>query len=187
MRKVIFQNMISLDGFFEGSNKWEIDWHVVGDEFNEFAIDALKSYDVLVFGRVTYQGMASYWTSLEAKKDDPIVAGLMNGIQKIVFSRTLDKADWDNTRLVKSDAAQEIARLKQQPGKDIAIFGSADLAAELIKNDLIDEYRIFINPVVLGQGQPLFQGLKNRLHLKLVNSKVFNTGLVLLIYQPVRE
>ena len=184
MRKVIYQNMVSLDGFFEGSNKWEIDWHVVGEEFNETAIAWLKSYDALIFGRVTYLGMASYWPTPEAVKNDPVVADLMNKIPKIVFSRSLEKAEWNNTRVVKTDVAEEIARLKSQPGKDMAIFGSADLASGLIQRDMIDEYRIFINPVVLGQGNPLFKGLQGRLHLKLVDSKIFKTGLVLLVYQP---
>ena len=186
MRKVIYQNMVSLDGFFEGSNKWEIDWHVVGEEFNETAIAWLKSYDALIFGRVTYLGMASYWPTPEAVKNDPVVADLMNKIPKIVFSRSLEKAEWNNTRVVKGDVAEEIARLKSQPGKDMAIFGSADLASGLIQRDMIDEYRIFINPVVLGQGNPLFKGLQGRLHLKLVDSKIFKTGLVLLVYQPAK-
>ena len=184
MRKVIYQNMSSLDGFFEGANKWEIDWHVVGEEFNETAINWLKSYDALIFGRVTYLGMASYWPTPEALKNDPIVAGLMNKIPKIVFSSSLDKAEWNNTRVVNGDAAVEIARLRSQPGKDMAIFGSADLASELIQKNLIDEYRIFINPVVLGQGSPLFKGLQGRLHLKLVDSKIYKNGLVLLVYRP---
>lgn len=186
MRKVIYQNMISLDGFFEGSNKWEIDWHVVGEEFNETAIKWLQSYDALIFGRETYLGMASYWPTPQAVQEDPVVAGLMNKIPKIVFSKSLDKAEWENTRVVKSDAAIEIARLKSQPGKDMAIFGSADLASDLIRKGYVDEYRIFINPVVLGQGSPLFKGLEGRLHLKLVDSKVYKTGLVLLVYQPAQ-
>ncbi len=184
MRKVVFQNMVSLDGFFEGPHKWEIDWHTVGEEFNEFAINALKAADAIIFGRETYLGMANYWSSAEALKDDPIVAGYMNSLSKIVFSRSLDKADWNNTRLVNTDAVAEIARLKTQPGQDLLIFGSADLASTLIQNGLIDEYRIFINPIVLGDGAPLFKGIKNRLPLKLVDSKIFQNGLVLLVYQP---
>ncbi len=186
MGKVVFQNMVSLDGLFEGPHKWEIDWHTVGDEFNEFAIQALKSAGALIFGGVTYQGMADYWSSPEALKDDPDVAALMNSIPKIVFSRSLEKADWNNTRQVKGDAVQEIARLKSQPGKDLLIFGSADLASPLIQNGLVDEYRIFVNPIILGQGAPLFKGIKNRLPLKLVDSRIFKNGLVLLVYQPVK-
>ena len=183
MRKIIFQNMITLDGFFEGPNR-EIDWHVVDDEFNQYAINFCRSLDGLIFGRVTYEGMASYWPTPEARRDDPIVTELMNRLPKVVFSRTLEKAGWENSRLVKGDAVQEINRLKQQPGKDLAIFGSANLATTLVQDNLIDEYRIFVNPVVLGAGTPLFQGVKDRLKLKLVSSKTFQSGLVLLIYQP---
>ena len=179
--------MVTLDGFFEGPHKWEIDWHTVGEEFNELAIDFLKSADALIFGGVTYQGMAAYWSSDEAVKDDPIVAGLMNSLPKIVFSRTLEKADWNNTRQVKSDAVREITRLKAQPGKDLLIFGSANLASSLIQNGLVDEYRIFINPIILGQGTPLFKGIKDRLPLKLVDSKIFKNGLVLLVYLPAKS
>jgi dihydrofolate reductase len=184
--KVVFQNMVSLDGFFEGPHKWEIDWHTVGEEFNEFAINALNSARALIFGGVTYQGMAGYWPSPEAVKNDPVVAGYMNSLPKIVFSRTLEKVEWSNTRQVKSDVVEEIARLKAQPGKDLLIFGSAELASPLIQNGLIDEFRIFINPIVLGQGTPLFKGIKNRLPLKLVDSKIFMNGLVLLVYQPAK-
>src|SRR6185295_1195127 len=115
MRKVIFQMMISLDGFFEGPNR-EIDWHNVDEEFNEYAIDLLDNVDVLLFGRVTYELMANYWPTLSATTDDPIVASKMNSLPKIVFSRTLEKADWNNTRLVKENIAEEVSKLKQQPG-----------------------------------------------------------------------
>ena len=156
MRKVIFTNMVTLDGFFEGPNR-EIDWHMVDEDFNKESLKLNESADTLLFGRITYELMASYWPTEEAMRDDPLVARMMNSLPKVVFSRTLDRADWSNSRLVKSDAAQEAARLKQLPGKDIVIFGSADLAVDLIDQDLIDEFRIFINPVVLGDGHPLFK------------------------------
>lgn len=175
--------MITLDGFFEGPNR-EIDWHVVDDEFNEYALGFLKTVDTLIFGRVTYELMASYWPTGRAITDDPLIAERMNHISKIVFSKTLEKVDWENTRLVKIDAAGEIARLRLQPGKNMAIFGSAELAATLIKKDLIDEYRIFINPIVLGEGISLFKGVTKRLKLKLLHTRVFHSGVVLLSYQP---
>jgi len=184
MRKVIFQNMVTLDGYFEGPNR-EIDWHVVDGEFNEYAIDLLSSLDFLIFGRVTYEMMASYWPTEAATTNDPIVAGYMNKLPKIVFSKTLNKVEWNNSRLIKENVAEEVAMLKGQPGKDMAIFGSADLAGTLIRNGLIDEYRIFVNPVVLGAGKPLFKGIKEKYTLKLVSSRTFNSGLVLLVYQPV--
>src|SRR5438067_8189322 len=127
MRKVFLFMMVTLDGFFEGPNQ-EIDWHNVDEEFNEFAIQQLNEVDTLLFGRVTYQLMASYWPAPIALESDPIVADKMNAVPKIVFSKTLDKAEWVNSRLVKENVAEEIAKLKQQQGRDLAIFGGATLA-----------------------------------------------------------
>lgn len=178
--------MITLDGFFEGPNQ-DISWHNVDDEFNEFAIDQLKEVGTLLFGRVTYQGMASYWPTDFAKQDDPVVARLMNDLPKIVFSTTLNSAEWNNSRLVKENAAEEVSKLKGQPGKDIAIFGSSDLATSLAEAGLIDEYRIIVNPVFLGHGTPLLKGIKDRLNLKLLKARTFNSGNVLLYYVPDKK
>lgn len=183
MRNVFLFMMVSLDGFFEGPNQ-EIDWHNVDDEFNDFAIKQLDEIGALLFGRVTYQLMASYWPTPAALADDPIVAEKMNTIPKVVFSTTLDTVDWANTRLVRGDASAEVMKLKQQPGKDLAIFGSADLTTALLQAGLVDELRIMVNPVALGNGKPLFAGLRDRVNLKLVNSRVFDSGNVLLSYQP---
>lgn len=185
MRNVWLFNMVSLDGFFEGPNH-DINWHNVDDEFNEFAIAQLHEIGTLVFGRVTYQLMASYWPTREALESDPIVARLMNSTPKIVFSRTLKTVEWENTRLAR-DAVQEITSLKQQDGKDIAIFGSANLAAGLIRLGLLDEFRIIVNPVLLGQGTPLFQEIDDSPGLTLVRTKTFRNGNVLLVYQPVEK
>jgi dihydrofolate reductase len=116
-----------------------------------------------------------------------MVADKMNTLPKIVFSRTLASAEWNNTRLVTGNVAEEISNLKQQPGKDWLLFGSADLASTLTNLGLIDEYRVMVNPVVLGGGRPLFKGIKDRLYLKLVSTKVFRSGNVLLCYQPDRK
>lgn len=186
MRKLFAFNMVSLDSFFEGPNQ-DISWHNVDDEFNQFAIEQTSTVDTILFGRRTYDGMASYWPTDAAIKDDPIVAGLMNSLPKIVFSRTLQKADWNNTRLIKGNIAEEILKLKGQPGKEIAVFGSADLLSTLIQLDLIDEHRIIVNPVVLGSGTPLFKNMKHRLNLKLMQSRTFDSGNLLLYYQPYRE
>ena len=186
MRKVILFNAVTLDGFFAGPNG-EIDWHNVDEEFNEFAIDQLNSTDGLIFGRVTYQLMASYWPTPSALTDDPIIADKMNNLPKIVFSKTLEKAEWNNTKLIKGNIAEEISKLKRQPGKDLFVFGSADLASTLTNLGLIDEYRIIVNPVVLGNGKPLFKGIKDKLHLKLVNTKTFRSGNVLLYYEPAKK
>jgi len=182
MRKLFAFNMVSLDGFFEGPNR-DINWHNVDDEFNQFAIEQTSAVDTILFGRVTYELMAGYWPKPAATTDDPVIADLMNRLPKIVFSRTLQKAEWNNTRLIKDHIAEEITTLKQQPGKDLALFGSANLLSTLIKMGLIDEHRIIVNPIVLGSGTPLYQGLKDKLNLKLLKTKTFRNGNVLLYYQ----
>jgi dihydrofolate reductase len=185
MRKVVFFMLTTLDGFFEGPDR-EIDWHNVDQEFNDFAIDQLNSVDVLLFGRVTYQLMAGYWPTPAAKADDPIVAKKMNTSPKIVFSKTLSRVDWQNTRLVKENFVEEILKLKGQPGKDMIIFGSSDLAITFIGHGLIDEYRIMINPVALGGGKSIFKGIQEKLDLTLLKTRTFKSGNVLLYYEPKR-
>ena len=147
MRKIILFNMMTLDGFFE-SSEGAIDWHMVDEEFNAFAVEQLNTVDTILFGRVTYQLMASYWPTEAAIRDDPIIADKMNRTDKIVFSRTLEKVEWKNSRLVKENAAEEVVKLKQQPGEDVIIFGSANLAATMAHNGVIDEYRVMVNPIV---------------------------------------
>jgi dihydrofolate reductase len=186
MRKVVFFMLISLDGYFEGPSR-DINWHNVDEEFNEFAIQQTSEFGALLFGRVTYELMAGYWPTEAAKHDDPIVAGLMNSLPKIVFSKTLQKAEWENTRLVKDNFIEAVSELKKEAGKDIAIFGSSDLAVTFIEHGLIDEFRIMINPVVLGEGKPLFRGLQNRLDLKLIRTRMFKSGNILLYYQPAKK
>jgi dihydrofolate reductase len=185
MRKVIFFNLISLDGYFEGPNQ-DINWHHVDEEFNEFAIQQTGEFGALLFGRVTYELMASYWPTESAKRDDPAVAGLMNNLPKVVFSTTLDKVEWENTKLVKDNFVEEVSKLKEQPGKDLAIFGSSDLAVTFIDLGLIDDFRIMINPVVLGGGKPILHGIKSQLELKLIKVKEFKSGNVLLYYVPTK-
>jgi len=186
MRKVILFNLTSLDGYFEGPDR-DINWHNVDEEFNEFAIQQTGEFGALLFGRVTYELMASYWPTEVAKRDDPIVTGLMNSLSKIVFSKTLQRIEWENTRLVKDNFVEEISKLKQQSGKDMAIFGSSDLAVTFIEHGLIDEFRIMVNPIVLGDGKPLFKGIQNKLDLKLINTRTFKSGNVLLYYQPAKK
>jgi dihydrofolate reductase len=183
MRKVFLFMMVTLDGYYEGPNQ-DISWHNVDEEFNEFAIEQLSDTDTLLFGRKTYDMMAAYWPTEAAKTDDPVVSGFMNSLQKVVFSKSLPKADWENTTLVREKVEDEIGRLKAQPGGDIAIFGSSGLAAELATAGLIDEYRIMVNPVVLGQGSSLLAGIGRMLKLRLTKSRTFKSGNVLLYYQP---
>jgi dihydrofolate reductase len=182
MRKIIFQITVSIDGLFEGPNK-EIDWHNVDDEFNEFAIDLLNKVDVLLFGRKTYQLMESYWPTKEVIKNDPTIAERMNNLPKIVFSKTLDKVEWNNVTLIKENIAEEVTKLKQQPGEHIAVLGSSDLAVTLIERKLIDEFRIIISPVILGKGKQLFEGLKDKLSLRLLRAKTLHSGNVLFYYE----
>ena len=182
MRKVVFFNLISLDGYFEGPDR-DINWHHVDEEFNEFAIQQTGEFGALLFGRVTYELMAGYWPTEAANRDDPEIARLMNSLPKIVFSNTLDNAEWENTKLVRDNIVEEVTKLKEQPGKDIAIFGSSDLAVTFIDLGLIDELRIMVNPVVLGGGKPILQGIKSKLEMKLLKVKTFQSGNVLLYYE----
>jgi dihydrofolate reductase len=183
MRKIILFNLVTLDGFIAGPDG-NIDWHNVDEEFNDFAIEQLNLAGGLIFGRVTYQLMESYWPTSAAKNDDPIVAEKMNALPKFVFSRTLENVAWNNSHLVKENPREGILKLKQQSGKDLFVFGSADLASTLIQQGSIDEYRILVNPVVLGSGIPYFKGLRNPLKLELLNTRVFRSGNVLLFYAP---
>lgn len=186
MRKVIFFNLTSLDGYFEGPDR-DINWHHVDEEFNEFAVQQTSEFGALLFGRVTYELMAGYWPTEPAKQDDPQIAHLMNSLPKVVFSNTLEKPEWENTSLVRDNIFEEVTKLKEQPGKDIAVFGSSDLAVTLLDLGLIDEFRIMINPIVLGTGKPILHGIKNRLELKLIDVREFRSGNVLLYYQVVRK
>jgi dihydrofolate reductase len=183
MRKIFAFIMTTLDGYYEGPNQ-EFDFWVVDEEFEEFSVEQLDEVDALLFGRVTYEGMAAYWPTPAAERDDPSVAAKMNGLSKIVVSRTLEKAEWANTRLIKDDITQELRALKEQPGKDIAILGSSDLTVSLLELGLVDEVRIMVNPVVLGAGKSVFRTAGERISLKLLKSRPFDSGNVLLYYQP---
>jgi dihydrofolate reductase len=182
-RKLFSFMVMTLDGFTEGPNR-EFDWPNVDDEFNEFSLSQLNDIDVLLFGRVTYDLMASYWPTPEAKREDPMTADRMNTAHKIVFSSTLRNAEWSNTTLASGDAAEVVRELKQQPGKDLALFGSATLTVSLLEQGLVDELRVMVNPILLGGGASLFAGLKERVHLILVRTTTFSSGNVLLTYRP---
>jgi dihydrofolate reductase len=178
MRRLCWQMMVTLDGFMAGPNG-ELDWHVVDEDFMKYALDMRNSMDTMLFGRVTYQMMADYWPSSTQPE-----ALMMNDFPKIVFSRTLTKAEWKNSRLVKENIGEEVAKLKQQSGKEIVLIGSANLASTFTRLGLIDEYRIFVNPVVLGTGQATFKDIKDRVALRLVKTQTLRSGVVLLNYQP---
>jgi dihydrofolate reductase len=179
MRKIFFQMMVSLDGYFEPPDK-SYDWHVTDDDFDEYVVRMLDSIDGMLMGRVVYEGMAEYWPTGEG----PHARG-MNHLEKIVFSRTRKELPvaWNNSRLVTGDAAEEIKRLKSQPGKDLSIGGS-NLVASLVDTGLIDEYRILVAPVLLGGGTPLLHGITRRVKLKLTSTEMFHSGLCVQTYVP---
>lgn len=185
MRKIYLFMMVSLDGFFEGPNH-ELDWHNTDKEFDDFAIGQLNQTGTILFGRVTYDMMYKFWPSDFARRTDPVVAEKMNSLPKVVFSRTLDKAEWNNT-IASRNIKEELTRLKNQSGKDIAVFGSSDLAVSIIHEGFLDELRIMVNPVILGKGKRLFEGLDSRLNLKLMNSRSFHSGNELLNYQILKK
>jgi dihydrofolate reductase len=185
MRKVILFNFISLDGFFSGPDG-EIEWHQVNEEHNLYALEQIRGSDLLVFGRLTYELMASYWPSADAGTNDPEIAEAINAIPKLVFSKTLTEAGWNNTRLSRVDAAIEIAKLKNEDGKNICILGSADLASSLVPVGLVDEFQIIVNPIILGSGRALFQNIRTPIKLHLVRRSEFRNGNVLLVYHTAQ-
>ena len=174
-------NLVTLDGFFEGQKNWEIDWHQYSwnEELEKLSLEQLHSADALLFGRRTYEGMAQYWPSATGE-----VAELMNGIAKVVFSRGLAKVEWNNTELIRGSAEDAVTEMKQKPGRNILIFGSANLSSTLMRAGLIDEYRLGIVPVVLGGGSPLFKPDLKRLRMKLLEAKPLKSGFVILRYEP---
>jgi dihydrofolate reductase len=178
--------LVTLDGYFEGPGR-DISWHQHDAEGGEFALEGLKSVNTLLFGRVTYELMARYWPTSLAMSNDPTVAKGMNSADKIVFSRTMKKPEWINTRLVKGNMEEEIKKLKQTPGQNMTLLGSGSILTRLAQYGLIDEYQFMVVPVVLGKGTPIFNGLKGRLKLQLTSTRTFRNGNVLLCYQPAEH
>ncbi len=178
MRKLVVAEYVSLDGVME-----EPSW--TGPYFNEevakFQFDLLFASDALLLGRVTYQGFAAAWPSMT---DEEGFADRMNSLPKFVVSTTLEEVEWNNSSLIKGNVAEEVSRLKQQPGQDILIYGSGDLVHTLMQHDLIDEYRLMVHPVVLGGGKRLFGEGSDTKALRLVETKTFSSGVVVLSYQP---
>lgn len=185
MRKVSVFNFITLNGYFQGLNG-DISWHSHKQEEGEFSDEKSQQGNTLLFGRVTYQQMASFWPTPAAKQMAAVTADGMNKSEKIVFSRTLEKADWNNTRLVKDDLVGTVRRLKQEPGNDMTILGSGSIITQLADAGLIDQYGFMIDPVALGEGVPVFKGLKNKLDLKLESVRQFKSGAILVTYEPIK-
>jgi dihydrofolate reductase len=185
MRKLIVFNMVSLDGFFV-DGKGDMSWaHKQDAEWNAFVSGNASGSGVLVFGRITYDLMASYWPTPMALQNSPVVAKGMNEMPKIVFSRTLDKASWSNTKLLKGDLATEVRNLKREAGPDMVILGSGSIVSQLAQQNLIDEYQLAVSPIVLGKGRTLFEGVKEKLNMRLTTSRIFGNGTVFACYQPV--
>ena len=175
-------NFITLNGFYKGTNG-DISWHQHGSAENSYAMRMLQKGNVLLFGRVTYEMMRSYWPTPFAKQNDPVLAGMMNNAEKLVFSKTLQAADWNNTTIV-NNMLEEVIILKRSSNKDMTILGSGTIVTQLAAANLIDEYQIMIDPILLGSGTPILNNSTSNLHLQLVSATPFESGVVLLCYHP---
>jgi dihydrofolate reductase len=183
MRKLAVFNSVTLDGYFVDT-KGDMTWaHKDDPEWNGFVAGNASGEAVLVFGRVTYEMMASWWPTPQALQSMPVVAERMNSLQKVVFSRTLDRASWSNTTLVKGDMVAAIRQMKREPGNDLVILGSGSIVAQLAQEGLIDEFQIALNPIALGAGRTMFAGVKERLRLRLTQTRSFANGNVFLRYE----
>lgn len=191
MRKVVVSMNVTLDGFMAGPD-CELDWHFNywNDEMAEAAAEQLSKADTILLGRITYRAMALYWpyqaVNLSFARQDIAYADMMNNYKKVVFSKTLTHLGWQNSRLVHGGLKKEIRRLKKEQGKNIIIFGSGSIVSALIKSDLIDEYQLWVHPVLLGNGKPLFKNSKNKTQLSLFHQEKFSSGVTVFFYKPVR-
>ena len=184
MRKLIAAINMSLDGFCDHTAM------IADDEIHQHYNELLSNSGTLIYGRITYQLMESYWPSIVKNPtgNQPMdeFAILIDNISKIVFSRTLKNVDWKNTILKKEVIKEEVLELKQQAGKNILV-GSPSLIVALAQLDLIDEYQLGVQPIVLGSGLPLFKNVKDRINLKLVKTKIFGSGSIMVYYEPVKK
>jgi dihydrofolate reductase len=188
MRKLSMFMQTTLDGYFSGPNG-DLSWaHSHDAEFQEFVAGNAQAGGALLFGRKTYELMARYWPTPQARESNPVVAKSMNDMPKVVFSRTLNEAAWSNTRLLgggfTGDLPAEVRKLKQETGPDIAILGSGSIVTQLAAVGLIDEFQIVISPTVLGSGSTLFAGMRDKLSLTLTRSRTFGNGKIFLCYKP---
>lgn len=183
MAKVIVWNLVTLDGFFEGPEKWDLAFHQSGwcEEMAEMARGFGDTAGLLVFGRITHDGMKAYWTT--TTEEDGGIKAYMNGLPKLVASRTITASDWNNTR-VTSDPVAEIARLKAEEGKPIYVFGSAELSDSLIAAGLVDEVMLGLVPVTIGRGTPFFKPREQTAKFRLIDSRPLPNGTVILRYAP---
>lgn len=207
MRKIVVFNLVSVDGYFAGPDG-NIDWHNVDDEFNKFAVEQTSNFGAIIFGRTTYQMFEEYWpaalTDPKTSEDDRKIAKIIDDIEKIVFSKTLEKVTWKNTKLLHEIDPEEIKKWKMQSGPpshkastgakamadksdgqsgDMVVFGSGTIVQAMTNLGLIDEYKLLVNPIILGKGKSMFQNVK-QLKLKLIETKEFGNGNILLSYRP---
>jgi dihydrofolate reductase len=175
---------ISLNGYYKGPDE-DIGWHVHGEEEGKYSLESLQSGDILLFGRKTYEMMAAFWPSPAAHEAFPEVADGMNRAEKLVVSRSLKSLDWYNSRLLKENWMQQLSGLKQNAGRDITLLGSGSILTQLTEEKLIDEYQVMIDPVVIPSGTSLFNYLARQINLKLVHSRIFRSGVILLYFNPV--
>ena len=186
MRRLVVFNNVTLDGYFVDSNG-DMSWaHRAGQdpEWNDFVSGNARGGGELLFGRKTYELMASFWPTPMAAQMQPVVAERMNSMSKVVFSRTLDTASWSNTTLVKGDLVAEVRKMKQAPGQGMTIMGSGSIVAQLAQAGLVDEFQFVVNPIVLGKGRTMFEGIQQKLTLKPTQTRTFGNGNVLLCYVP---
>lgn len=181
MANIVVSEFITLDGVVEAPNEWSRGFWT--DEIAKFKFDELFSSDALLLGKVTYQGFAAAWPSM---KDEAGYADRMNGLPKYVVSATLATAGWNNSRIIAANAIEEIAKLRQEPGQTLLIFGSGMLVEALRQGDLVDEYRLLTYPVVVGHGRRFFTS-ETKTALRLVEAQAFSSGAVLTRYQPDRK
>lgn len=187
MRKLSVFDQVSLDGYFADANG-EMNFAHKDDrdpEWDAFVSGNASGGGTLLFGRITYQMMAGFWSTPLAAEMMPVVAERMNALSKVVFSRTLREAAWKNTKLVNGDLAGEVRKLKSETGGDLTILGSGSIVAQLTQHGLIDEYTIVVVPIVLGSGRSLFEGVARNVPMKLTASRIFNNGNVVLTYVPI--
>lgn len=187
MQKLIVFNHVTLDGYFVDANG-SMEWartEKEDAEWNAFVSENTNSGEsTLLFGRITYELMTRYWPTPMAIKHDKAVAERMNSLPKVVFSRTLNEATWNNTKLVKSDLLAEVRTMKQGPGDGLTVIGSGTIVSQLAQEGLIDEYQVIVNPVILGKGRSMFEGVREKLVLRLRKSRTFGNGHVYLCYEP---
>jgi dihydrofolate reductase len=186
MRKVILDTIISLDGYYT-TPKSEIDWFEFDKEEIEWSKQILRRVDAMLYGRVTYQEFSEFWPKASPSPEgfDSEIIEQLNGLQKMVFSRTLPEAKWRPAILIDENPVDAVARLKRSPGKDMVIVGSGTLVSALVRGELIDEYRIRIRPIILGAGKSLFTDVQKRHKIRLISARAFSNGVVALHYEPI--